>query len=60
VQLNPHTNWVLVFRDVRIKVKRVLLSLFLAPIITKRRKHSNQSKPTTHPISSHPLTPREV
>jgi hypothetical protein len=29
-------------RDIRIKVKRVLPSLFLAPIITKRKNHSNQ------------------
>jgi hypothetical protein len=41
-------------------VKRVLPSLFLAQIITKRKKQSNQSKPTTHPIPSHPSTPREV
>jgi hypothetical protein len=27
---NPHTNWVLGLRDVRIKEKRVLPSLFLA------------------------------
>jgi hypothetical protein len=50
----------LVWRDVRIKVKIVLPSLFLAPIITKRKKHSNQLKPTTHPVLSHPSTPREV
>jgi hypothetical protein len=56
VQLNPHINWVLVWRDVRIKLKRVLPSLFLSPIITKRKKHSNPSKLTTHPISSHPST----
>jgi hypothetical protein len=60
MQLNPHTNWVLVLRDVRIKVKRVLPSLFLTPIITKRKKHLNPSKPTTHPISSYPSTPRDV
>jgi hypothetical protein len=60
VQPNPHTNWVLGLRDVRIKVKRVLPSSFLAQTITKRKKHSNQPKPATHPISSHPLTPREV
>jgi predicted nuclease with TOPRIM domain len=34
--------------------------LFLAPIITKRKNHSNQPKPTTHPIPSHPSTPRAV
>jgi hypothetical protein len=45
--------------DVRIRVRRVLLSSFLAPTTTKRRKHSNQPKPTTHPIQSHPSTPRE-
>jgi hypothetical protein len=33
---------------------------FLAQIITKRKKHSNQPKPTTHPIPSHPSTPGEV
>jgi hypothetical protein len=31
----------------------------LALITTKRRKHSNQPKPTTHPIQSHPSTSRE-
>jgi hypothetical protein len=46
-------------RDVRLMVRRVLLSLFLAPTTTKRRKHSNQPKPTTHPIKSHPSTLRE-
>jgi hypothetical protein len=50
----------LVLRDVRIKVKRVLPSLFLAPIITKRKNHSNQPKPTTRPIPSHRSTLREV
>jgi hypothetical protein len=35
-------------------------SLFLAPIIKKRKKHSNQPKPTTHPILIHPSIPREV
>jgi hypothetical protein len=38
------------------RVRGVFLSLFLAPTTTKRRKHSNQSKPTTHPIQSHPST----
>jgi flagellar biosynthesis protein FlhB len=37
----------------------VLLSLFLAPATIKKRKHSNQPKPITHPIQSHPLTHRE-
>jgi hypothetical protein len=46
-------------RDVRKRVKRVLLSSFPAPTTTKRSKHSNQSKLTTHPIQSHPSTPRE-
>jgi hypothetical protein len=59
VQPNTHTNWVLGLRDVRIGVRRVLLSLFLAPTTIKRRKHLNQPKPTTHPIESHPSTPRE-
>jgi hypothetical protein len=42
------------------RMRRVLTSLFLAPTTTKRRKHSNQPKPTTHPIPCHPSTPREV
>jgi hypothetical protein len=42
------------------KGKKSLPSLFLAPIITKRKNHANQPKPTTHPIPSHPSTPREV
>jgi hypothetical protein len=37
----------------------VLLSLFLAPATIKKRKHSNQPKPITHPIQSHPSTQRE-
>jgi hypothetical protein len=45
--------------NVRIRVRRVLIRSFLAPTTTKRRKHSNQPKPTTHPIQSHPSTPRE-
>jgi hypothetical protein len=44
---------------VRIRVKRVFLRSFLAPTTTKRRKHSNQPKPTTHPIQSYPSTLRE-
>jgi hypothetical protein len=59
VQLSPHTDWVLGLRDVRRKVRRVLLSLFLAPATIKKRKHSNQPKPITHPIQSHPSTQRE-
>jgi hypothetical protein len=59
VQPSPHTDWVLGLRDVRRKVRRVLLSLFLAPATIKKRKHSNQQKPITHPIQSHPSTQRE-
>jgi hypothetical protein len=40
-------------------MKRVLLSLFLAPATIKKKKHSNQPKPITHPIQSHPSTQRE-
>jgi hypothetical protein len=58
VQLNPHTNFALVLRDVRIKVKRVLPSLFLAQIITKRKKHSNKPQPTTHPIPKPSFNPK--
>jgi hypothetical protein len=47
---------VLGLRDVRIRMRRVLLNSFLAPATTKRRNHSNQSKPITHPIQSHPST----
>jgi hypothetical protein len=59
VQLSPHIDWRLGLRDVRRKVRRVLLSLFLAPATIKKRKHSNQPKPITHPIQSHPSTQRE-
>jgi hypothetical protein len=59
VQPSPHTDWVLGLRDVRRKVRRVLLSLFLALATIKKRKHSNQLKPITHPIQSHPSTQRE-
>jgi hypothetical protein len=38
VQPNPHTNWVLAFRGERTRVGRVLLSLFLDPTTTKKRK----------------------
>jgi hypothetical protein len=51
---------VLIFRDVRIRMRRVLPSLFLASTTTKRRKHSNPPKLTTHPIQNHPSNPREV
>jgi hypothetical protein len=40
--------------------RRVLLSLFLAPSTIKKRKHSNQPKPITHPIQRHPSTQRDV
>jgi hypothetical protein len=33
--------------------------LFLAPVTIKKRKHSNQPKPITHRIQSHPSTQRE-
>jgi hypothetical protein len=59
VQPYPHTDWVLDLRDVRRKVIRVLLSLFLAPATIKKRKQSNQPKPITHPIQSHHSTQRE-
>jgi hypothetical protein len=42
------------------RVGRVLLSSFLALATTKRRKPSNPPKLTTHPIQSHPSTPRDV
>jgi hypothetical protein len=50
---------VLGLRDVRRKVRRVLLCLFLAPATIKKRKQSNQPKFITHPIQSHPSTQRE-
>jgi hypothetical protein len=59
VQPNPHTDWVLALRGVRIRVRRVLPSLFLAPATIKKMKHSNQPKPITHPIQSHPSIQRE-
>jgi hypothetical protein len=58
-EANPHTNWALALREVRTRVRRVLPSLFLAPTTTKRRKHSNPQKLTTHLIQSHLSTPRE-
>jgi hypothetical protein len=48
------------FKRCEDKSKKVLPSLFLAPITTKRKNHSNQPKSTTHLIPSHPSTPREV
>jgi hypothetical protein len=41
------------------RMRIMLLSLFLAPATIKKRKHSNQPKPTTHPIQSQPSTQRE-
>jgi hypothetical protein len=38
----------------------VLPSLFLTLANIKKRKHSNQPKPITHPIQSNPSTQREV
>jgi hypothetical protein len=46
-------------RGVSTWVSRVLLSLSLAPTITKKKQQSNSQKLTTHPIQSHPSTPRE-
>jgi hypothetical protein len=60
VQPNSHTNWGLGSRDVRKRMRRVLLRLFLAPATIKKRKHSNQPKLITYPIQSHPSTQREV
>jgi hypothetical protein len=50
VQPSSHTVWVLGLRDMRKRVRMVLLSLFLAPATIKKRKHSNQPKLITHPI----------
>jgi hypothetical protein len=41
------------------KDEKSALSLFLAPATIKKRKHSNQPKPITHPTQSHPSTQRE-
>jgi hypothetical protein len=41
-------------RDVRKRVRRVILSLFLALATIKKRKHSNQPKLITHSVQSHP------
>jgi hypothetical protein len=59
VQPSPHIDWVLSLRGVRIRVRRVLPSLFLAPPTTKRKQQSNPPKLTTHPTQSHPSTQRE-
>jgi hypothetical protein len=56
VQLNPHTDWVLILRGVRIRVRSVLPSLFPAPPTTKRKTQSNPPKLTTHSTQSHPST----
>jgi hypothetical protein len=58
VQLSPHTDWMLDLRGVRIKVRRVLSSLFLAPPTIKRKQQLNPPKHITHPIQSHPSTQR--
>jgi hypothetical protein len=44
-QPSPHINWVLDLRDVRKRMRRVLLSLFLALVTIKKRKHLKQPKP---------------
>jgi hypothetical protein len=59
VQPSPHTDWVLGLRGVRIRVRRVLPSLFLAPPTTKRKQQSNPPKLTTNPTQSHPSSQRE-
>jgi hypothetical protein len=59
VQPNPHTNWVLVFRGVKIRVRRVLPNTFLAPPTTKRKQQSNPPKLITHQTQSLPSTLRE-
>jgi hypothetical protein len=48
------------FKRCEKRVRRVLLSLFLALATIKKRKHSNQPKPIIHPIQSHPSIQREV
>jgi hypothetical protein len=48
------------FERCELKVRGVLLCLFLAPTTTKKRKHSNQTKPSTNPIQSLPSTLREM
>jgi hypothetical protein len=40
------------------RVRRMLLSFFIAPTTTKKRKYSNQPKSITYPIQSHPSNPR--
>jgi hypothetical protein len=48
VQPNPHTNWMLSLRDVRIKVKRTLPSSFL--VLTTTKKESTQTNQNLLPI----------
>jgi hypothetical protein len=50
----------IVFERCEKRMRRVLLSLFLAPVTIKKRKHLNQPKLITHPIQSHPSTQRDV
>jgi hypothetical protein len=59
VQPSSHINCVLVLRGIRIRVRRVFPSLFLAPPTTKRRQQSNPPKLTIHPSQSYPSTLRE-
>jgi hypothetical protein len=47
------------FERCKIRVRRVLPSLFIAPPTTKRKQQSNPLKLTTHPTQSHPSTQRE-
>jgi hypothetical protein len=54
VQPNPHTNWVLALRGVRIRVRKVFISSFLAPPTTKRKQQSNPPKLTIHQTQSLP------
>jgi hypothetical protein len=56
---DQHTDWGLDLRGVRIRMRRVLSSLFLAPPTTKRKQQSNPLNLTIHPTQSHPSTQRE-
>jgi hypothetical protein len=51
---NPHTDWMLVLRGVRIRIRRVLPSSFPAPPTTMREQQSNPPNLTTHPTQRHP------
>jgi hypothetical protein len=53
VQPNPHTNWVLGLRDVIKRIRRVLLSLFLALTNTKKEESLKTIK-THYPSNSKP------